>query len=60
MNSSTDKSRFWKRLVWFEAIFQTKNAPELLARYVYNKNRSICMQMNSRALDLKEISISFG
>ena len=21
MNSSTDKSRLWKRLVWFEAIF---------------------------------------
>ena len=30
INSSTDESRLWKRLVWFEAIFLNKNAPKLL------------------------------
>ena len=30
MNSSTNESRLWKRLVWFEAIFLKKNAPKLL------------------------------
>ena len=30
MNSSTDKSKLWKWLFWFEAIFLKKNAPKLL------------------------------
>ena len=30
MNSSTDESKLWKRLVWFEAIFLKKNEPKLL------------------------------
>ena len=30
MNSSTDESRLWKRLVWFEAIFLKENGLKLL------------------------------
>ena len=30
MNSSTDESRLWEWLVWFEAIFVNKNVPKLL------------------------------
>ena len=42
MNSSTDESRLWKRLVWFEAIFLKKNGLKLLEmrhRFVSQEER---------------------
>ena len=40
MNSSTDESKLWKRLVWFEAIFLKKNAPKLLKLSYSSAKRS--------------------
>ena len=46
MNSFTDESRLWKRLVWFEAVFLKKNAPKLLEMSV-----QFVSQEERRAID---------
>ena len=39
MNSSTEESRFLKRLVWLEAIFLNKNGPTFYVLFVSQEER---------------------
>ena len=58
MNSSTDESRLWKRLVWFEAIFLKKNGLNLLEmRYLEEQRASDTVLFTSENNDIANQSI---